>query len=162
MDDIKFRGTLVPKGGGELGIKDGGLLRIVPAGPDYANVLHHKLRAYKGQELEITLSEESHWSDKMNDLFHALIRKVIASGKTNYWDKLGRAPETFEEVKTWVKVELGGAKVKDMGELTWIESWTNFSKKRALQTIENLLNWCIRVGIDIDIEKLESNSLKED
>jgi len=161
MDDIKIRGYIVKRSKDEQSILNGGLLKVDPASDEYAQLAANKLKGYDGRELQIHITDEQSWSNRMNRLFHALIHKIQQSGGAPYWSKMGRAPETFEEVKTFVKVELGAAKIEQVGDMTWVESWTNFSKKRAIQTIDTVLQWCMDVGIDIDQEKLESNSLKE-
>ena len=161
MDDIKIRGYIVKRSKDEQSILNGGLLKVDPASDEYAQLAANKLKGYDGRELQIHITDEQSWSNRMNRLFHALIHKIQQSGQAPYWSKMGRAPETFEEVKTFVKVELGAAKVEQVGEMTWVESWTNFSKKRAIQTIDTVLQWCMDLGIDIDQEKLEGDSLKE-
>lgn len=159
MTDLKFRAEIEPRKENEPSILNGGCLKIVPATKEYAQLIVAKLTGYDGRELQIEITDGDSWSDRMNNLFHALIRKIVSSGATNYWSKIGRAPESFEEVKTWIKIELGGAKVETIGQLTWIESWTKFSKRRAIQTIDNVLNYCMENGVDIDAEKLERDSL---
>src|SRR6056297_2137394 len=161
MDDLKIRGYIVKRSKNEQSVLRGGFLKIDPASDEYAQLIINKLKDYDGRELEITICDHQSWSARMNRLFHALVHKIQKSGQASYLSKMGRAPETFEEVKTFVKVELGAAKVEQVGEMTWVESWTNFSKKRAMQTIDNVLQWCMDVGIDIDQEKLEGDSLKE-
>ena len=159
MDDFKIRATIEKREPSEPSIIHDGVLKIKPSSYDYAKLLIAKLGGYKGGEVQIEISDGDYWSDRMNNLFHALVRKIVSSGITNYWDKIGRAPETFEEVKSWIKIELGGAKIETIGSLTWIESWTKFSKRRAMQTIDNVLNYCMEQGIDIDAEKLEHENL---
>ena len=160
MDDVKIIATIVPRTQGEPSVLNGGLLKVLPTDTDYATLLTNKLKGYDGRKLEVTFCDPESWTIRMNDLFHALVRKLMKSGQLSYWDKIRRAPANFEEVKAWVKIELGGAEVRQVGDLSWIESWTNFSKKRALQTIDSVLNYCMEVGIDIDQEKLESMELK--
>ena len=159
MDDFKIRATIEKREPSEPSIIHDGVLKIKPVSTEYAKLLISKLSEYDGRELQIDISDGDSWSDRMNNLFHAIVRKIVSSGITNYWDKIGRAPETFEEVKSWIKIELGGAKIETIGSLTWIESWTKFSKKRAMQTIDNVLNYCMDQGIDIDAEKLEHENL---
>ena len=159
MDDFKIRATIEKREPSEPSIIHDGVLKIKPSSYDYAKLLIAKLGGYKGGEVQIEISDGDYWSDRMNNLFHALVRKIVVSGASSYWSKIGRAPETFEEVKAFVKIELGGAKVESIGSLTWIESWTKFSKRRAMQTIDSVINWCMENGIDIDAEKLEHENL---
>jgi hypothetical protein len=157
--DVKFRGILIKRSPEDPSILHGGWLKIKPSNPDYAQLLINKLTEYKGEELQVELSEGDSWTDRMNKLFHALVRKAVASGQCSYWNLLGRAPASFDEVKDWIKVQFGGAKVEIVGVWCHIESWTAFNKKRALQTLDNLLLWFMEQGIDIDAEKLEHESL---
>ena len=161
MDDLKFRAKIAHRRKDEPSILEGGLLKIQFADHTYAQLMASKLKGYDGRVLQFEVSDGDSWSDRMNALFHTLVRKIISAGATNYWSKIGRAPETFEEVKSWIKIELGGAKIETVGQLTWIESWTKFSKKRAMQTIDNVIHYCIENSVDIDAEKLEDDSLGE-
>lgn len=160
MNDIKLKGYIVKRAEGEPSILNGGFLKIDPASQDYAQDALNKLKGYDGRKLDILITDEQSWSSRMNRLFHALIHKIHKEGAVQYWSKIGRAPETFEEVKTWVKVTLCGAKVEQVGEMVWVESWKNFSKKRALQSIDNVLQYCMDVGVDIDSDRIEYEYLK--
>lgn len=157
--DVKFRGTLIKRYPEEPSILHGGWLKIQPSNDDYTHLLINKLADYKGEEIQVELSDGDSWTDRMNKLFHAIVRKVVSSGQCSYWNILGRDPQSFDEVKDWVKVQFGGAKVDIVGAWCHIESWTKFSKRRAIDTIDKLLLWCMEQGIDIDAEKLEHESL---
>ena len=160
MDDIKLKGYIVKRAKDEPSILKGGLLKFDPASQDYAQDAINKLKNYDGRKLDILITDEQSWTNRMNSLYHALIHRIHKAGAVNYWYKMGRAPETFEECKTWVKVTLCGAKVEQVGEMVWVESWKNFSKKRALQAIENVLQYCMDVGVDIDSDRLEYQDLR--
>jgi hypothetical protein len=157
--DTKFRAVLVKKSHDEPSITAGGLLKIKPASPEYATLLVNELKKYKGEEVQVEIKDGDTWSERMNKLFHALVRKVVSSGQCSYWNLLGRDPQSFDEVKDYIKVQFGGAKVEIVGAWCHIESWTNFSKRRSIDTIDKLLLWCMEQGIDIDSEKLEHESL---
>lgn len=155
--DVKFRATLLQRANGESPLIHGGFIKVLPASTEYAQLLANALKNYKWEELQVELSDGDSWSDRMNNLLHAIIRKCI--GHCSYWNLLGRDPQSFDEVKDWVKVQFGGAKVEIVGAWCHIESWTKFSKRRAIDTIDKLLLWCMEQGIDIDAEKLEHESL---
>src|SRR6056297_1133151 len=161
MDDIKIRGYIVKRSKDEQSILNGGLLKVDPASDEYAQLAANKLKGYDGRELQIHITDEQSWTNRANRLFHGLLRKIVHSGQTDFWELMGRAPDSFEEVRDWALVEMGGAEVHIVGKYMHIESWTNFSKKRACKTIDNLLNWMGMKGIEIDAEKLEGDSLKE-
>jgi hypothetical protein len=161
MDDIKIKGYIVKRREEEPSVLRGGFIKIDPSKDEYAQHFVNKMQGYDGRELEITISDSNSYTARMNRLFHALVHKVHQSGQCSYWNLMGRAPETFSEVKNWIKIELGGAEFKKIGDYAEIQSWTTFSKKKASQCIDSVINWCMEVGIDIDEEKLESNSLKE-
>ena len=160
MDDLKFKGYIVKRAKGEPSILNGGFLKIDPASADYAQDALNKLKNYDGRELDIMFTDEQGWTNSMNRLFHALIRKLRDSGLIDYWDLRGRSPETFSEIKDWVKVELGYAEVNIVGRYMHIQSWKEFSKKKACNTIDNVINWMLDKGINVDSEKLEYQDLK--
>lgn len=160
MNEIQFRATLKKRREDEPSVKDGGPISLQPVNHDYGLLVFNALKSYNGEEVSIEIKDGDSWTERMNRLFHALVRKMMLSGCMSYWQRLGRAPETFEEVKAFCKIELGGAEVRQVGQLTWVESWKEFSKKRASETIDRTIYWCIEQGIDIDSEKLEFDNLR--
>jgi hypothetical protein len=159
MKEVKITAKLVGRTKEEPSIAEGGPLKIQPKNVD---LLINALKTYKGEEVSVTISDVGDtWTDRMNRLLHALIRLTMDAGAGQYWSMIRRAPETFDEYKEWIKTQFGGAEVKIVGDLCWIESWTKFSKKRAIQTIDNLLQYLLSQGVDVDNEKTEAESLKE-
>lgn len=158
MNDVKVRAKVHPRGS-EPSILNGGLLKLELASHDYAVHLSNKLKGYDGRVLEVTFSDAESWTNRMNRLFHALVRDIVKSGLTDYWEPMKRAPASFEEVKAFCKIEFGEARVEKVGELTWIQSWTTFNKKQALLCIDNMIDWCLNKGVDIDAQILEWRQL---
>lgn len=160
MDSISFQANLVPRTKDEPSIMKGGVLKIRPTSLQTAEMMAPFLKAFAGGVVTVKIEDGTKWSNRMNRLFHALVKKAMQSGQCSYWDKMGRAPETFEEVKTWIKVDLCGAEVKQVGEMVWVESWTNFNKSRAIQSIDSVLKWMSEVGVSADLEYAELNELR--
>ena len=159
MKEVKITAKLIGRIQGEPSIAEGGPLKIQPKNKD---LLLNALKSYGGEDVSVTISDiGDSWSDRMNRLFHALIRLTMDAGAGQYWNMIRRAPESFDEYKEWIKTQYGGAEVKIVGDLCWIESWTKFSKKRAIQTIDNLLQYLLSQGVDVDNEKTEAEELKE-
>jgi hypothetical protein len=125
---------------------------------DYMH-LHRDLAPAVGEDVLVEIRDGSTYTSKMNRLFHVLIRDLQRYGVAPYWGMLEREPRTFEEIKTWAKVELGGAHVERVGKLTWVQSWSEFTKEQALQTIDSVINWLIDSGCHIDNRIIERNEL---
>jgi hypothetical protein len=155
MEDFKIQAVIVK---GTPPLSKGGNLNLKLTS-HYVDLITNKLRGYKGGILQVFFSDAESWTEKMNNLFHALVRDIQKSGQAPYWNRIHRPPQTFEEVKAWVKIELGGAEVKHIGELTWIQSWTAFNKPMALSCINSTIDYCLEVGIEIDSRILERDSL---
>ena len=159
--DVRFIGRILPRERGQDGIGQG-VLRIMIDNKESRLDVAGALKDYKHDALEIHLSDDSDWTSRMNRLFHGLVRHISTAGQVQYWEPLGRAPANFDEVKAWVKVVFAGAKIEKMGEFTWIESWSNFKRRRALQAIDSVLNYCSEVGLGADEYYIERNALRED
>jgi hypothetical protein len=157
MKKIDCKAVIAPRQDGEPSILEGGALKIQPSDP---RGLIEPLKTYTGEKVRVVIQDADTWTDRMNKLFHALIRKIHVAGAVNYWSKLQKAPESFEETKAYIKVTLCGAELKQVGELTWIESWKDFSKRRAIKAIDNVIDYCYKMDVDIDEEKIEADDLR--
>ena len=158
MKSVEFTADVVKRSPSEPPFTETGVLRLAIRN-GLASTIAPFLQAVEGK-VSVKLEPADTWSSQMNRLFHALINEIVNSGCCSYWDEIGREPIGFKEVKTWVKIDLCGANVEKVGSMTWVESWTNFSKDRALQAIDNVLKWCDEVGIDTDRHHKEYRGMK--
>ena len=159
--NLTFKAKIQKKLPGEAPFSESGLLKFQFTSPEYVTLALRELKQYKGEELNIIATSEERWTDKVNRLFHGIVRDIVANDAVQYWQLLGRAPIGFDETKEWCKVTFGGAEVKIVGSLSFIKSWKEFGKKQACQTIDNMIKYCMDQGLDIDSHKLEADGLKE-
>lgn len=158
MKSVEFTADVVKRSPSEPPFTQTGVLRLAIRN-GLASTIAPFLQAVDGK-VSVKLEPADTWTSQMNRLFHALVKEIMLSGCCSYWDMIGRVPVSFEEVRTWVKIDLCGAEVKRVGEMVWVESWTKFSKTRALQAIDNVLKWCDEVGIDTDQHHKELRGIK--
>ena len=168
--NVKIMTTIAERETGTTPLTDGGPIRLQPTTNGMRQLLLNELakeynklgRDALSTEYQLILRDGDTWTDRMNRLFHALIRDILNAGATQYWSIIQRAPDDFGSCKNWVKVQFGDAEIKTDGMLAWVESWTDFNKKRACQTIDNVLQYMSEQGIDIDAHMTELKSLEKE
>jgi hypothetical protein len=158
MEPIKIRGHLLKRRDYEQPILAGGYLKIQPKTIDIdAALISHSAAYLAGRELSITIDIDEKYTDAMRALFHVLVRKIKNEGAAQFWDLMGRAPESFEEVKDWCKIEMSDGMVEPhrVGEYMHIPSFTTLNKKTVGHLIDNMLQYCMEMGVSVDSEKAE-------